>query len=351
MKKTFIAILLSVVSMNIALAQPALLPAEKDNIAVFEHVSPLVVNVHRIENRGGYYSQSLDVEAGTGSGIIWDHAGHVVTNFHVIKGANKIVVSLHDGKTVPAKVVGVEPRKDIAVLKLILKDSQVDLTQYNLLKIMNSNQLQVGQNAIAIGNPFGLDRTMTTGIISALNRRIPGVGGVTIRDMIQTDASINPGNSGGPLLSSQGELMGMNTVIFSNSGNSAGIGFAVPATDIRRIAGQIIKNGHVIQAGLGIHVFDNQISRQWAIKGVIVGEVMPKGPGAKAGLKPTYRNGYGHINMGDVIIAIDDQPVKNYDDLYNIMAEKKVGETIHLTLIRDNKKHVVELTTADLSKI
>ncbi len=342
----FITILL-----NTTLALGSLLPVEQDNISVFENVSPLVVNVHRIENISKHAYQGVEIEAGTGSGILWDHQGHIVTNYHVVHGAKKLLVSLHDGQSVPAKVVGIEPRKDIAVLRLLPKDKKLNLAQYKLLGIAKSNELHVGQNAIAIGNPFGLDRTMTKGIISALNRRIPGVGGVTIRDMIQTDASVNPGNSGGPLLNSQGELIGMNTVIYSNSGNSAGIGFAVPGDDIKRIADQIIQNGHVLQPGIGIQVFHNQISRQWGIKGVIVGEVMPKGPAAKVGLRPTYRNGYGHINMGDVIIAIDKQAVKNYDDLYNIMAEKKIGQMIALTIVRDNKKQVVKLKTADLSKI
>ncbi len=323
-------------------------PHEQDNITVFKEVSPLVVNVHTIQKEMGRFADPYE-QGGSGSGFIWDAQGHIVTNFHVIQNAKDLVVSLQNGQTTPVTVVGVEPRKDIAVLKMSSQKEINALQTLKLLEIGNSSRLEVGQQTIAIGNPFGLDRTMTTGIISALNRRIPGVAGVSIRDMIQTDASINPGNSGGPLLNSKGQLIGMNTVIFSNSGTSAGIGFAVPSNEIKRTVDQIILHGRTQQAGIGVQILGDSISAQLGIQGIIVAEVKPTSPAGKAGMRGTYRDQFGQWHWGDIITAIDQQPVRNYDDLYNLLETKSIGQTIQVTIERNGKPQTLALQTVDIS--
>ena len=224
--------------------------------------------------------ERMQIPAGAGSGIIWDAEGHIVTNYHVINGADNLAISI--GKlTVPAKVIGAEPRKDIAVLAIKSPKALELLKSYVSFELAHTNELMVGQKTIAIGNPFGLDHSLSVGVISALGRQVPGAGGVTIREMIQTDTSINPGNSGGPLLDSKGRLIGLNTAIYSNSGSSAGVGFAVPADDIARIVPQIIKNGRVVLSGIGIHWVGPNISKRLGIKkGILVGDVLPHTPAA-----------------------------------------------------------------------
>lgn len=330
---------------------PSLQSWEQENIDVFKTVSPLVVNVHNIQKRMGNFFDIYDMQAGSGSGFIWDKEGHIVTNFHVIQQAKQSVISLQNGRTAPVRIIGYEPRKDIAVLKLVNDADIRELQSLSLLTIADSAALQVGQKTIAIGNPFGLERTMTTGIISALNRRIPGVGGVSIGDMIQTDASINPGNSGGPLLNSRGQLIGMNTVIFSNSGTSTGVGFALPSNEIKRTVEQIIRHGRASQVGIGVQVLGNAITKQLGIQGIVIGEVIPNSPAAKAGLQGTYRDAWGQLHWGDVIIAVDQQPVKNYDELYTLMATKTVGQTVQLTIERAGKTQSISLPTMDISTL
>ena len=325
-----------------------LLPGERNTIEVFQKSSPKVVYVHRLATVVNHDYQRMHVPTGAGSGMLWDNKGHVVTNFHVIKGAEQLAVSI--GKyTVKAKVIGAEPRKDIAVLAIKSKKALQLISKMKPFEVVGTKDLLVGQKAIAIGNPYGLDHTLTTGVISALGRQVPGIGGVTIRDMIQTDASINPGNSGGPLLDSAGKLIGMNTAIYSSSGGSAGIGFAVPAEDIKRIVNQIIKNGRVVLAGIGVQRVERATARRLGVKkGVLVAEAIPLSPAQKAGIRGTYRDSWGRIHLGDIIVAINGHPVKNYDDLYNILEELKVGEKITLTLLRNNRKVQVKLKTIDI---
>jgi S1-C subfamily serine protease len=326
-----------------------LLPNERNTIEVFQKASPNVVYVHRLKTVMNLSYERFQVPAGSGSGILWDKKGYVVTNYHVIQGAENLAVSIGE-MTVKAHVVGAEPRKDIAVLAITSKKALSKLNKITPFEIANTNNLLVGQKAIAIGNPFGLDHTLTTGVISALGRRVPGIGGVTIRDMIQTDASINPGNSGGPLLDSSGKLIGMNTVIYSQSGNSAGIGFAVPADDISRIVGQILRNGRVVLAGIGVARVEKNIARRLGVrKGVLIAESIKNTPAHKAGLRGTYRDRWGRVRLGDVILAVNGHPIKDYDDLYNILAELKVGETVTLTILRDNKKIKVKIKTIDIA--
>lgn len=315
-----------------------LLPTERNTIQIFDKASPKVVYVHRMATVRNRANQQFNVPAGAGSGIIWDNKGHIVTNFHVINGADKLAVSI--GKmTFPAKVIGTEPRKDIAVLALSSPEALKLLTSFKPFEVAHSQDLIVGQKTIAIGNPFGLDHSLTTGVISALGRQVPGAGGVTIHGMIQTDASINPGNSGGPLLDSAGRLIGLNTAIYSQTGASAGIGFAVPADEMARLVDSIVKEGRVALAGIGIQRIEPTIAAQLGVKkGILIGEVMPKTPAASAGLRGTFRNNWGQISLGDIIVALNGHPVENYDVLYNLLSTIKIGEPVVVTIVRDDRR-------------
>jgi len=335
----------------LAAAPPAqnasgLLEYEQNTVEVFQAASPEIVNIANLQQaRVGFFADDVEeLPAGTGSGFVWDEAGHIVTNFHVIQGADRLMISFKDGSSLPASIVGTEPRKDVAVLKLQGKAPKI-----RGLTLGNSTSLQVGQKAIAIGSPFGLDQTLTSGVVSALGRSIRGIGGVTIRDMIQTDAAINPGNSGGPLLDSRGHLIGMNTMIFSKTGSSAGIGFAVPVNTVQRIAEQIIKFGRVKQAGLGIVRFDDSVNRQIGIEGVIIRALVKDGGAARSGLRGTSRTARGDIVIGDIIVGIDDKPVKNYDDLYNLLEGREAGQTVKVVILRDTKKVVIEVKLTEVN--
>lgn len=318
----------------------------KNNARIFAEAAPKVVFVHNLRTVADMFSFDISqVQQGTGSGFVWDDQGHIVTNFHVINGADRIAVTFRGGKKINASVVGVEPRKDIAVLKIKLPEA-IGGTFHE--RLTDANTIVVGQKAVAIGNPFGLDHTMSVGIVSALGRSMRSIGGVTIRDMIQTDAAINPGNSGGPLIDHRGFLLGMNTAIYSPTGSSAGVGFAVPANTINKVVTQIINHGKVIQPGLGILKLDDSIANYLGIKGVIVGEVKPGGPAAKAGLRGTKRNRWGEVRLGDVIVAIEGKKVSNYDDLYNILEKRKVGDLVKVEFLRDNKNKQVSLRLTSL---
>jgi S1-C subfamily serine protease len=312
---------------------------ERNTITIFRHAAASTVFVTQRRVVFDFVGRALEVPTGSGSGFVWDKQGHIVTNFHVVANARSLSVALSDQRTFKAKVVGVEPRKDIAVLKL-------EEPPNNLQPIRvpsGTLELQVGQKVVAIGNPFGLDQTLTTGVISALGREVEGAGGVTIRDMVQTDAAINPGNSGGPLLDSGGQLIGMNAVIYSRSGAWAGIGFAVPVGTIQRVVPQIIRTGRAEQVGLGIHIDPNgRLERQAGIRGVVILDVVADTPAAEAGLRGT-RESLGRLVLGDVITAIDDQPIADYDDLYNELDQKKENQKVTLTVVRDGKPRKVSM--------
>ncbi|MGL5741892.1 MAG: S1C family serine protease [Legionella sp.] len=330
----------------------SLLPDEQNTIKVFHDASPKVVYVHRLATvTHRTYHKKMQVPDGAGSGILWSNSGYIVTNYHVIKGADKLAISL--GKlTVPAKVVGAEPRKDIAVLKIESPQALALLKEFKPFEIVHLNDLIVGQKAIAIGNPYGLDHSLSNGVVSALGRKVPGIGGVTIRNMIQTDTPINPGNSGGPLLNSSGQLIGMNTMIYSPSGSSAGIGFAVPADDIDRIVAQIIKNGRVVLSGIGIQSVTQTIARQLGVRqGILVADVLPNTPAATAHLHGTHRDAWGRIVLGDIIVALNGHAVRNYDVLYNMLTEIKVGEQVTISIQRGNKQMDVKMKTIDIAGI
>ncbi|STX28726.1 DegP protease [Legionella beliardensis] len=325
-----------------------LLNYERNTVEIFQKFSPKVVSVHRLARVQHAYTK-MRVPAGAGSGIIWDKRGHIVTNYHVVKGADDLAVTIGN-VTVPAKVIGAEPRKDIAVLAISSAKALDLLKTYTPFELIHSRDLLVGQKAIAIGNPFGLDHSLTIGVISALGRQVPGAGGVTIREMIQTDASINPGNSGGPLLDSRGRLIGLNTAIYSNSGSSAGIGFAVPSDDVERIVPQLIKNGRVVLAGIGIRRVEPSIAKRFGItKGILILDILPHSPGAAAGLRGTYRDADGRIHLGDIITAVNGHPVPNYDAFYNLLTDIKVGEEITVTVKRGSRYVDHKLKTIDIA--
>lgn len=303
---------------------------ERNTITVFREASDSTVFVTQTKVViDDFEGTEQEVPVGSGSGFVWDTEGHIVTNYHVVKGARTLTVTFGNQKTFRAEVVGVEPRKDIAVLKVMApKDLLKPVT------VPKKLDLEVGQKTIAIGNPFGLDHTLTTGVVSALGRQVQGIGGVTIRDMIQTDAPINPGNSGGPLLDSGGQLIGMNTMIYSRSGSSAGIGFAVPASTVARVVPQILKTGKAEQLGLGIKADPmGRLERQLGIRGVVVIKVPADSPAAKAGLQGLSETQMG-IRLGDVIVQIGETKVSSYDDYYNALDLKKPGETVEVKVRR-----------------
>jgi S1-C subfamily serine protease len=313
---------------------------ERNTIEVVKKTKNSVVFITNLQYvRDFFYSSDQPVPRGSGSGFVWDDRGHIVTNFHVIDEGDKFMVSLPNQQQVEATLVGREPNKDIAVLKL--GEPVSDLIP---VTIGTSRDLLVGQKVIAIGNPFGFDHTVTKGIVSALGRSMPGAGGVTIRDMIQTDASINPGNSGGPLLDSAGELIGMNTMIASPSGASSGVGFAVPVDTIRKIVPQIIQFGKVTRPGLGITFVRDEYARRAEIPGAVIAEVPRASSSYDLGLRGLSRDNRGRLFIRDVIVGIDGTKVASYDDLYNALDGYKIGDTVTLEVDQDGKTRKVRIT-------
>jgi S1-C subfamily serine protease len=317
---------------------------ERNTIDVVKKTKNSVVFITNMQYvRDFFYQSDKPVARGSGSGFVWDDKGRIVTNFHVIEDGVKFMVSLPSQKQVEAKLIGREPNKDIAVLQLLENVAGLQPVQ-----IGTSRDLQVGQKVIAIGNPFGFDHTVTTGIVSALGRNMIGAGDVTIRDMIQTDASINPGNSGGPLLDSSGELVGMNTMIVSPSGTSSGVGFAVPVDMIRKIVPEIIQYGKVIRPGLGVSFVPDDYARRADVEGAMILDV-PKGSQAyELGLRGLSRDSFGRLYYRDVITAIDGAKVKSYDDLFAALDNHKIGETVTLTVERDGKSRRIQVRLVEM---
>ncbi|MCA9728002.1 MAG: trypsin-like peptidase domain-containing protein [Candidatus Eisenbacteria bacterium] len=309
---------------------PGLLEDERNTIEVFQRVADSVVFVTNTQLRRDLFSRNvMEVPRGSGSGFLWDEEGHIVTNFHVIQGGNSFYVTLADGDVYEADVVGYDQTKDIAVLKI-----DAPGTALNPIDPGRSDDLLVGQKVIAIGNPFGLDRTLTTGVISALGREITSVAGTTISDVIQTDASINPGNSGGPLLDSRGRLIGVNTSIYSTSGSSAGIGFAVPVSTVERVVPQLINKGYVSRAGLGVTLFEDDLARSWNVDGVIIREVQRGSAAERAGLRGADVRGR-HVTLGDIIVGVDGNRVRNFNDLFTSLDTHHPGDRVRVTVMRD----------------
>jgi S1-C subfamily serine protease len=312
---------------------------EKSTIALFKEASPSVVHITTLAL--GQDRVTLDlfqIPRGTGSGFVWDQEGHIVTNYHVIQGADAAQATLADQSTWKARVVGAYPDSDLAVLV-------IDAPKSHLTPILmgTSGDLQVGQKVFAIGNPFGLDRSLTTGVISAVGREIESVTRRPIKDMIQTDAAINPGNSGGPLLDSAGRLIGVNTAIFSQSGTYSGIGFAIPVDLVNRVVPQLIRHGTVKRPGLGVQVAADQLAKQLGIKGVLIMEVLPDGPAAKAGLRPTRRGDDGRLQLGDVIVAMDGQKIESVKQLLDQLEKRQTGQTVEVTVLREGKEQKISV--------
>jgi S1-C subfamily serine protease len=330
---------------------PAALPeglaeGERKTISLFEGAQPSVVYITNVAlRRTSWFSRNVtEIPQGTGSGFVWDDQGHVVTNFHVIQGASAARVTLHDQTTWDAKLVGVAPDKDLAVLR-------IDAPKEKLrpLKVGRSKALRVGQSVYAIGNPFGFDYTLTTGVISGLGREIQSVTRRPIQDVIQTDAAINPGNSGGPLLNSSGELIGVNTSIYSPSGAYAGIGFAVPVDTVNWIVPQLIQHGRVQRPGLGVTIAAPQVAARLGVrKGLLVVDVIPKGAADKAGLKPTLVDRQGNVKLGDVLLSVDGNALADNDDLYRVLDRKRVGTEVLVQVFRDGRSQKLPLTLQGL---
>lgn len=320
-------------------AAPTLSPEELSTITVFEQAATSVVYITNTAIRRDFWSlNTFEVPQGSGSGFIWDAKGHIVTNFHVVYGAHSIQVVLDDQSSHEAKVVGVDPDHDLAVLKIDMGKSRL-----TPITIGDSQNLRVGQRVLAIGNPFGLDHTLTTGIVSALGRSIKSVNNRTIEGVIQTDAAINPGNSGGPLLNSAGQLIGVNTQIVSPSGAFAGIGFAVPVDIVKRVVPQLIQFGKLIRPGMGISLVPDSIASRWGITGVVIANVQPGSEADKAGLRSLEETAGGRIRLGDVITAIDGEAVKSYDDLARILDRHSVGDRIKLSIRRNGKEQTLSI--------
>ena len=308
---------------------------ERKVIDLFREASPAVVYITNIGVRQDLFSiNAVEIPQGTGSGFVWDDRGHIVTNFHVIRNARAAEVTLADHSSWRAELVGAAPDKDLAVLK-------IDAPKKSLrpIPVGRSNDLSVGQSVLAIGNPFGLDQTLTTGVISALGREIQSVTRRPIRGVIQTDAAINPGNSGGPLLDSAGRLIGVNTQIFSPSGAFAGIGFAVPVDTVSRIVPQLIAHGKVMRPGLGITIAEDAVARRLGLTGVLAVHVPKGSSAARAGMRGTRRTHGGRLVLGDVIVSVDGKPVRGNDDLYRILDAHGVGDGIKLSVQRADGRH------------
>jgi S1-C subfamily serine protease len=307
---------------------------EQAHVDIFKRNSPSVVHITSLGAHRDLFSMNVQhVPRGTGTGFVWDAAGHIVTNFHVIQGANSARVTLADQSSFDAQLVGAFPDRDLAVLR-------IDAPKEKLppITLGSSRDLLVGQRVYAIGNPFGLDQTLTTGIVSALNREIESFNSRTIRGVIQTDAAINPGNSGGPLLDSAGRLIGVNTQIASPSGASAGIGFAIPVDEVNRIVPRLIRDGRFVRPALGVTAGPPELRRSLNLpKGVAVVRVGADSPAAKAGLQPFRRGTRGELIAGDVITAINDEAVADLDDMLALLERRQPGETVTLSIWRNGQ--------------
>lgn len=312
---------------------------EKATIELFERCSPSVVYITSLARRPVSFFEMTEVPQGSGSGFVWDRQGHIVTNFHVIQDASSLVVTLADQSDWKATVVGVEPDKDLAVLRIGAPEAKLPP-----ILVGTSRDLKVGQKVFAIGNPFGLDETLTTGIVSALGRTIESVTGRKIQGVVQTDAAINPGNSGGPLLDSAGRLIGVNTQIASPSGASAGIGFAVPADTVNEVVPQLIAHGRVIRPRLGITPAQEGVVRRLGLTGVLVLEVQEGTGAAKAGLRGTRWERDGSIALGDVVVGVAGKRVASYDDLVSALEKQKIGDTVPVRVLRDGREITVDVT-------
>ncbi|QQE13869.1 trypsin-like peptidase domain-containing protein [Planctomycetota bacterium] len=320
--------------------EPQVLRSDEEHVVnLFKEASVATVHINTKGRRRDFWTNR--VREGSGSGFIWSKDGIVVTNYHVIRNAGSAKVVLNDGREYQAELVGVSPNHDLAVLKI-----NIDGEDLPVLNLGQSGNLLVGQSVFAIGNPFGLDQTLTKGIISALDREINSVGGVPIDGVIQTDAAINPGNSGGPLMNSQGDVIGINTMIVSTSGSSAGIGFAVPIDTVKRVVPEIVENGRYEPASLAIAISPRaniQLQRRIGFEGVVVLDVKEGSTAADAGLSGLKRHRDGSVTLGDVIVGVNDEPIKNIGDYLQALDKLEAGDVIRLEVLRGIEVVTVEV--------
>ncbi len=315
-------------------------PDEAVNVAVYERVNKSVAHIMSKSSRpDGFFNLDVRTE-GNGSGSVIDKAGHILTNYHVIENAREVSVSLYDGRSFNAEFVGADPINDVAIIKI---DAPPNVL--HPVEIGDSGILRVGMKVFAIGNPFGLERTMTTGIISSLNRSLQLRENRTIKSIIQIDAAVNPGNSGGPLLDSHGRLIGINTAIASNTGQSSGVGFAIPSNLVRRTVNQLLRHGRVIRPEIGIQqVFQTE-------QGLLIVRLTPNGPAERAGLRGprVIQRRLGPLgvfkqtdhSVADLIVGVDDQAVATADDFLSHIEEKRPGDRILVKVIRDGQEITV----------
>lgn len=323
-------------------------PDELNNIEVYKKLSPGVVNVHSTSYARDFFG-FVEPREGSGSGSVIDQEGHILTNHHVIEGAQKVAVSFGGQKNYAATVIGRDPDTDLAVIKLIERPQG----PFTVVPMGDSDRLEVGQKVLAIGNPFGLDRTLTTGVISGLQRPIQARNERTIEGAIQTDASINPGNSGGPLLDSQGRMIGINSQILSPSGGSAGVGFAIPVNIAKRVVPQLLRFGEVRRPKLGIgpRDVDERLRSQIDLpvsEGILVVQVQPGGPAANAGLRGLTQTENGDWELGDVIVGLDNDKIAKTDDLYKLLDKHQFGDTVQLQIVRDGRRTSLTVRLTEL---
>ena len=314
-----------------------LLPEERSTVELFRQASPSVVNITTVTNRRNVFARRIDrVPEGTGTGFIWDAQGHVVTNFHVVYRAHEALVTLNDQSTWPAELVGGDPHVDLAVLKI-----EAPADKLRPIAVGTSRDLQVGQSVLAIGNPFGLDHTLTTGVISALDREVSSLTNRLIRGVIQTDAAINPGNSGGPLLDSSGRLIGVNTQIVSSSGAWGGIGFAIPVDTVNWVVPELIAHGEVERPLIGVEL-DDSLLRARGVKGALVTRVVPGSGAERAGMRESRRTRRG-IVLGDLITAIEGRAVASVNDVHTILEDFRVGDVVTVSVVRSDGEENLEV--------
>ncbi len=321
----------------IGISNPDSVSDEQNSIEVYKSISPGVAFIST-SSTFSYYGEEQEAERGNGSGSVIDDQGHILTNYHVLEGASKVTVSFGGDKTYPAKVIGGDPDTDLAVIKIEPGNDKLTVVQFG-----DSDALQVGQKVLAIGNPFGLDRTLTTGVISGLQRPIRARNNRLIDGAIQTDASINPGNSGGPLLDKYGRMIGINSQILSRTGGSVGVGFAIPVSIAKRVVPQLIQFGEVRRPKLGAtfislaELRDRGISTPVA-DGMLIQRTVQGGSAERAGLRGFTRDETGTTIIGDVITAIDGEKVTDMDDLYKALDKRKIGDTVQVDILRGEKK-------------
>jgi S1-C subfamily serine protease len=319
--------------------RPPLTPEELSVTSLFQRISPSVVYITSLAVRRDFFRLNvMEIPRGTGSGFVWDEHGHIVTNFHVVQGGDAFQVTLADQTTWSATAVGGAPEKDLAVLRISSPPDNL-----RPITIGGSADLMVGQTVLAIGNPFGFDQTLTTGIISALGREIESMSGVPISDVIQTDAAINPGNSGGPLLDSAGRLIGVNTAIVSPSGGYAGIGFAIPVDTVNWVVPDLIAYGAIRRPTIGVQLASDSINQRLGLEGVLVMDVIPGTGAAAAGLRPTVRDRSGQVQLGDVIVAVDGQPVRSQSELRLRLEQRREGDQVEVTVERDGRQQTLRV--------